>query len=492
MLRVAILLVSICAYHFPFAQTFNFSESCRSAYNTILTLKLEEGEKLLKAEQKKEPDNLIPLYLENYIDFLSIYVSDTRIIYEELKKNKEVRLVLLSEGDNTSPYYLFTQAEVNLQWAAIEIKYGDYLNAIFQIRRAFKQLEENQRKFPDFKANKKSLGVLYALIGSVPDKYKWGLALLGLEGNVETGIAYLKDLTDWGKTNDFIYRDETIIYYSMLLFHLQNQADSAWNVLMANGFPKSDNLINVYTCAHIGIYGKHTEEALMILDTRPQGKQFVAFPYLFYLKGLGELNRMSTDARFYFKQFIAEYKGENHVKSSFQKIAWNYFLNGDTANYLHFMNKAKNLGTNVIDADKQALREAESNRLPNSHLLRARLWFDGGFYVQAAEVMEMVSENHFKSVEEQTEYLYRLGRIYDEWNKQDSALFFYSKAMDKGKDLPRFFAANSAFESGKIYEVKGEKEKAKYFYELCMNYANHEYKNGLDQKAKAGLNRLKQ
>src|SRR5205814_571915 len=93
----------------------------------------------------------------------------------QLKKNKEVRLVTLTEGDLGSPYYLFVQAEINLQWAAADIKFGEYLNAIFEIRRAFKLLEENQQKFPAFSPNKKSLGVLYALLGSVPDKYKWGL-----------------------------------------------------------------------------------------------------------------------------------------------------------------------------------------------------------------------------------------------------------------------------------------------------------------------------
>ena len=74
--------------------------------------------------------------------------------------------------------------------------------------------------------------------------------------------------------------------------------------------------------------------------------------------------------------------------------------------------------------------------------------------------------------------------------KADSALLYYRRAIDKGKDIPRYFAANSALESAKIYEAKGEKDKAKYYYNLCLSFPNHEYKNGLDQKAKAGLNRL--
>jgi hypothetical protein len=472
------------------AQIFDFNENCRKAYNTVLALKLEEGNALLKAEEKKEPDNLIPLYLQNYVDFLSVYVSDTREEYEQRRKNKEVLLVLLGAGDNGSPYYLFTQAEVNLQWAAMEIKFGEYLNAIFEIRKAFKLLADNQKRFPEFKPNKKSLGVLYALLGSVPDKYKWGVNLLGMEGNVEKGIGYLKELVDYGKKNDFIYLEETITYYAFLLFHLQNESEEAWKLLTENGFPKKDNLMTVYTCAHIGVYGKHNEEALKILNDKPSGQPFAAFPFLNYLTGLAKLNKLDTDADYYFKQFIASYKGENHIKSSFQKIAWTCLLKGDTVNYFHFINKADNLGASMVDADKQAKKEAESNRMPNKNLLRARLLFDGGYYQRAADEMNKLSENFFSNAEEQTEYLYRFARIYDEWDRKDSALILYSTAIARGKDLPRYFAANSAFESGKIYEAKGDKEKAKYYYNLCMSFENHEYKNGLDQKAKAGISRL--
>src|SRR5690606_1271739 len=119
------------------------------------------------------------------------------------------------------------------------------------------------------------------------------------------------------------------------------------------------------------------------------------------------------------------------------------------------------------------------------------LLFDGGYYEKAATEMNRLSEKSFKTEEAATEYLYRLGRIYDAWNKPDSALLCYFKTIDKGKALPRYFAANAALESARIYEVRGEKEKAISLYNLCLTFEDHEYKNGIDQKAKAGLNRLK-
>ncbi|MDB5284415.1 MAG: hypothetical protein JWO06_3490, partial [Bacteroidota bacterium] len=285
--------------------------------------------------------------------------------------------------------------------------------------------------------------------------------------------------------------EETVTYYAFLLLHLQNNSETAWKALKENGFPKKDNLMNIYTCAHIGVYGKHNDEALGFLSARPVSDSFAKFPFLDYLVGIGKLGRLDNDADSYFKKFIAEYKGENHIKSSFQKIAWSYLLKGDTVNYFHFIGKAGKVGSTTLDSDKQAKKEEESKRAPNTKLLRPRLLFDGGYYQKAADEMSKLSESSFTSLEDKTEYLYRTGRIYDEWGKPDSAIAYYDKAIKLGRDLPRYFAANSAFETGKLYEAQGNKEKARDYYNLCISFKDHEYKNGLDQKAKAGLNRLK-
>lgn len=487
--RLLILLLIISAFNIQ-AEVFDFNPNCRKAYNSIMALKLKEGQALLQQEQKQNPKNLIPVYLENYIDFITVYTTDTRDVFDKLKSNKDLRMEMLRAGETTSPYYLYCAAEMNIQWAAINIKYGEYLNAVFDIRKAYKFLQENEEKFPDFKPNKKTLGVLQALIGSVPDKYKWGVNMLGMEGNVQQGLNTLNELVEYGKKNDYIFQQETVAFYSFLLFNLKDDKEKAWQVLMQHGFAEKGNLLNAYVCAHIGIYGKHNDEALRILEQRPTDSSYVNFPFLDYLYGLGKLNRLDKDAETYFKRFLVSYKGGNHVKSAYQKTAWTYLLQGDTVNYRHFISKVLKKGNNNLDADKQALVEAESKYVPNVILLRARLLFDGAYYEKASKEMSTLHEQSFKTTELQTEYLYRLGRIYHEWNKQDSALTYYTKAIEKGKDLKRYFAANSALETAEIFELRGNKQEALKYYNLCLSFTDHEYKNGIDSKAKAGINRL--
>lgn len=423
------------------------------------------------------------------MDFIAMYTIDTREEYDKRAPNRDMRLEQLRNADKKSPWYLYTQAEVQLHWAAMNLRFGEYMNAVLTIRRSYKLLEENRSKYPDFKPNDKVFGVIEALLGSVPDKYQWGVNLLGMEGNVSGGLKKLSDLVDYGKKNDYIFQEETVIYYAFLLFHLKNEKDKAWKILKENNFPKPGDVMSVYSLAHIGIYGSHNEDALGLLSSLPSSA-YNSFSFLYYLDGLAKLNSLDTNAEGSFKKFLSTYKGENHLKSTYQKLGWLAMIKGDTIGYYQMMAKADALGASMVDADKQAQKEAESNRLPNVNLLKARLLFDGGYYNRAFYIMMPMKDADFKTDEDKTEYYYRMGRVNQEMNKDEDALLCYALAIKKGSNLPRYFAANAAYESGVILEELGQYEKAKDSYRLSMTFENHEYKNGIDQKAKAALNRL--
>ncbi|MBK9479261.1 MAG: hypothetical protein IPN99_10560 [Bacteroidetes bacterium] len=97
-------------------QEFEFTANCRSAQEAILHFKFSSAKTLLLKERKANPNNLIPFYLDNYIDFLSIIISEEKSRFELVKANKDIRLELIEKGNKKSPYYLLTLAEINLQW----------------------------------------------------------------------------------------------------------------------------------------------------------------------------------------------------------------------------------------------------------------------------------------------------------------------------------------------------------------------------------------
>ncbi|MBK8502704.1 MAG: hypothetical protein IPL46_11060 [Saprospiraceae bacterium] len=147
--------------------------------------------------------------------------------YEKLKQNKELRLSAIRRGDDQSPYYLYTQADIHLQWAITRVKFEDYFQAVMEIKRAFSLLSKNEELFPDFMPNKKNLGLLHALIGTVPDQYRWGVKLLGMSGTIAQGRSEIEEVLSYARSNDFVFRDEAYVMYAYLLLHLENKGEEA-------------------------------------------------------------------------------------------------------------------------------------------------------------------------------------------------------------------------------------------------------------------------
>jgi tetratricopeptide (TPR) repeat protein len=57
--------------------------------------------------------------------------------------------------------------------------------------------------------------------------------------------------------------------------------------------------------------------------------------------------------------------------------------------------------------------------------------------------------------------------------------------------LREYYAARAALQAGYIYERRGDCSKAIAFFQQCLAMKDHDYKNSLDQRAKAGIARCK-
>ena len=146
-------------------------------------------------------------------------------------------------------------------------------------------------------------------------------------------------------------------------------------------------------------------------------------------------------------------------------------------------------GNSETDADKQANKDAKANKWPNALLLRARLLNDGGYNAQALALLENKTAKDFAKVEEQLEFTYRLARIYDDMENNDAAIKNYLSAISIGVNMTEYYASRAALQIGMIYEKQGNRQLAIEYYKKCLNMDDHDYKDSIDQKAKAGIAR---
>ena len=488
-LLAAVLLPALFPVYSVFASSFEMNQRCQEAYRLLMSLQLKEGGKLIATEKLQNPNNKIPLLLENYADVLTVFINEETEEFAKLEANKNRRLNILVNSDKNSPYYLYTQAEINLQWALVRLKFEQYFKAFVEVQKAYKLLTENRRLFPDFYPNLKSIGAIHAIIGTIPDQYKWGVKLIGLQGNLTQGMNEIEQFLQAGLQKEELFREEGVLLHAFFLLHLAAKPDKAWKI--ASALPIKNNLFNCFTAANIALKTGRNEEAINILQQRPIGSSFTNFYFLDYLLGVCKLNRLDADAETYLFNFTSNFKGGNYLKDAYQKIAWSYLLKNQPDKYFQYLQYAKERGKSFIDTDKQALKAAQSKEKPNKELLKARLLFDGGYYAKALQVLEQINQHQLTTLPLQLEFTYRKARVYDGLKQTNNAIAFYQQTILQSKDAPYYFASKSCLELGRIYEQQGNKQNAALYYRKAMENKNHEYRNSIEQQAKAGLNRLK-
>ena len=481
-----------------FAQ-FNFDENCQHTYQTILSLQFTESHRLIEIEKKADPANLIPLYLENYVDFLTLFIGEDRKVYDLLKEKKSDRIKMLEKGRKDSPFYNFCLAEVHIQWALARLKFGDYTSAAFEIRKAHAILTANEAEYPSFIVNKIGLGIVHVIVGIIPENYKWVANLMGVDGSIDIGLTEIRKVAEYSGSDKItlLYKSEAAFYLAFLAANLQKNKKDALPVIQmidnqTNDIPSLKSPLLIFAKATILMKNGHNDEALAQLQERKFLTQRYPFYYLDYLEGLSRLNKLDYSASVYFEQFTGSFKGQNYISSAFQKIAWIALLSGDTVKFHQTMKIMQTKGVSVVDEDKQALNESVKEIIPNVILLRARLLFDGGYYSRALnELLDKSIKTFIKSKRDLIEYNYRLGRIYHETGNFSKAVEYYRQTIQRGSAEPYYYAAGAAYQMGLLYENTGDWLKADSAYHVCLSINTPSYKTSLSQKAKAGLNRIK-
>ncbi len=478
--------------------TYTYDQRCKDAYKAVLSLRLDEAERLIVVEKQLHPDNNIPYLIESYMLFFKVFIGEDEVLFKRYDKRKDAIYERLDQGDDGSPYYLYSKAVVNAHWALARMKFSEFLTAAFEFRKSYIQLEENKKKFPNFLPDNLYTGIFHIAVGSVPSEYMWLVNLLGFEGTIKQGqeeIQYLIDDMERNSSLSF-YREEVVFYKTFLDINITNELESAYLQYQNNKAKMDTNLLKnplmTYALSRLLKEKKFNDEAIDLLENRYQGKEYYPFYYLDYLTGYYKLQRLDETANKDILKFINNFCGKIYLKSAYQKLSWYYLINGDIPSYKKAKQRILKVGNLLSDDDKQAEAYAKEQKNPNIYLLKARLLSDGGYFERAQKSLTEGKKDILSSKDsrDQIEYYYRLARVYHEWGKEQESIPYYKQSIEKGKNLPYYYAANSALKLGNIYEKNKDYKKALKYYKWAMNMKNEEYKSSIALKAKAGVQRI--
>lgn len=472
-----------------------WSGNCLKAYEAVIALDFEKADLLLLKEKKDKPDNLLILYIESQMDLIKSFVEEDDIALKGLKLRNEERINRLKEHKGKSPYQRLCIAEMYIQLAMARARMEEFFGAAYDIRKAFKLLEENQKAYPDFAPNLRGLGLIHAAIGTIPKSYQWVVNLIGLNGTVQQGLGELKKLlAATYRQEEYAYmRDETIMILTFLELNLGKDKD---NELIRKRFYPIKNIerkpLLLFSKSIFHFAASENDSVIELLSNSRKLVKNQPLQYLYFMEGNARLCNMDFTAEALFNSYLQSYKGSTYIMSARQKIAWIQLLKGDPAGYQKYIArcKATSKGEELTDEDKAAIKEAESKEQPNPILLKARLLFDGGYYPRALNELAGKSATQFQGIKAQLEFTYRLARIFHKMEKYEKAQQLYEATYKNGLHQKYYFSASAALHLGQLYEDTGEKAKAIEYYKKALALRDHDYQNSIDQKAKAGLGRL--
>lgn len=488
-LRVIITIFTcvFCSYSLDAKGYYDYNANCREAYGYFLSLQPAQGQALLKKDATAHPENLMGVYLADYDDCLLLLFNGDETDYERLKGNMSKRLGQLDKGDDKSPWHRLCRSGVYLHWAFVSIRFGDNLKAAGLFRKSFALIKENRRRFPDFEYNDVFYGLEEAALGAIPNDYKWIASIFGLKGDIKKGAHRLTSFLKKHNESDMLYK-EAYIYTTYLRFYLLSDKVGVWDDLLK--LDCDQDLMMSFLKANIAINNRHSDVAIRVLDSAKKLPLYNKYPIMNYEMGQALYHKLDRRCVSAFDAFLNKYKGGLFVKDVYKKLSLVYYLNGDQQKAQIAKAYINNVGSTVVDADKQAVRFASKKEWPNKELLKASLLVDGGYYNDALAVLQKYNETLFSNTADKLEFLFWMGRANDELGKDQLAIKYYQSTIVLGKDRKEHFAARSALQIGFIYEEQGKKASAILMYKRVLGMDDHDYKNSIDQQAKAGINRL--
>jgi hypothetical protein len=474
--------------HLAAATRFFLSPEIEQAWLQTNRLNTSTARKLLKQDAARYPGNPFQFLIADQAAMIEILVSDDQVQYRRELASRRVRLDALEAGDLNSPYYLYALAEYHLHWAILRMKFNDQLQGALELRKSVQCIEKNQQRFPSFKLNLKTLGIIQTMAGAVPPNFQWLAEKAGIRGRAEDGLNSLHHLEQWlNQTPAMHFLLPEILFYQIFI-----RRNLPFETLPAD-LEKSALLMAakepLVRFALAGFAQKTSNPSVVLsLLADPEAAPYeLKFCYLDYLYGEALLNSLNGGSAKKFESFISCTKGNQYVKSAYRKWAWSALLAGNKIEYQRIMKLVCTKGTDEHEDDRQAMAEAVSGSIPPSALIRARVLFDGGLYQKSAN--ELLSIYDLKSLNHRTkaEVQYRLGRAYDKLKSTHLATVFYAAAMVCSEKIPDYFYAAAAFHLAHVYLNSGKKAEAIELFNRVLSSGDHPYKRSLDAKARAAL-----
>jgi len=486
---VALLLASLLQVSHLRAQRTAFNENVEA-----LLLDLKYNEAYNYTENYIE--DVQGIFYRHHIAFLQAFLTQSDATIDAFFDYSDFAEDFIDEQDEHK-FQNVLMAEVYFERALIWGLKKDYMEAINWLRKSYGYIQKQKKADSSVQLTYRLDGLYDILLASAPAKFHWILKLFGYSPNQDRGLG---SLTVASKNSEMLQAETNLLYYYIERNLLGKLPEAGAHVkALYNAHP--DKIIPVYVYAGWLLEVKRTDDALTVLNGYlggPSAKTALKLPYFYYLLGKVYLyKQMPKEAIMCFDKFLQLQKGYLYRTDACYKKGLAYLISDNTTMAATCFVAATKQEDSGFDEDHTArvqsmLNASKGVTTTQRNLLRARLLYDGGYYDKAIAVLNEVNTKAAAlGPDDKADLYYRYGRVYHDQKNYPFAKKYYLLATQQNAQVNRWMCAYGCYYIGQINETEANWHEARRYYELALGYDNYLYQNGLEQKARSGMERLK-
>ncbi len=371
-------------------------------------------------------------------------------------------------------------------------QYGEYANSAKDLYRAYRYYLDMVKLQPNHNSTKIYGGILAILYGKLPNEYYNWLAIIGIRLDPEDGFRQLKEVYYSTRESGGTENLEPALIVIIALKEFDEDPKAAWHFIQMEGLKKHSNVLVRYYSAVAAFRAGYTHEALQLIDDLDKHGEAEKIPYAYYMKGRFLLYQDDPLAIEAFKKFFMLNRGENYIKSAWQKMGWYFIMQDKKAMASDCFQKVGSEGYNFLSADQQALREVENESVPLKDILRLRLLFDGGFYEKCLDNCSHFEKSRYRDLSNRqiVEVLYRQARSHQYLGNHARALDYYRQIVEDFTDVPSYQVPNAALQAGILLGISGQKQEAEIMLSKCLKINNYGYQATIRREAHSEKRKL--
>jgi TolA-binding protein len=338
------------------------------------------------------------------------------------------------------------------------------------------------------------LGAFNVIFGAVPSRYQWITESLGFEGDIATGLEQLSRASRQGK----LLRLESVLFASYAEKIMLNDAPAALNRLKGEKEAHGATYLLDYFLALAHLQTRQNEQAIAILNQSEQYESPGVFPLPYWNYQLGKAyyyRDQQREAQRYLARFLKAYRGNMYRTDAAFRLGVSLTLSGQ-------YQQAKKIFAHITKGEESGFELDEyaafmAGRFLSAKpseaelaLFRARNFYDGGYEMEAAEILGHLEKRQDLNEDETTELYYRWARLKHNQGQLVQAQQYYEKCGTTEATYQRWLQAYALYYLGEIAQSQEDWDTAKAYYQDVLGRDDYFYQAGLENRCKTRLSAL--